>query len=220
MNECEAWIGLGLHPHIVACHYVRLIDGVPSIFSEWMDDGSLKNHIRSGRLYEGTQSEQLGRIIDIALQRARGLRYAHEQGLIHRDVKPDNLLLAADGTVKVADFGIAYARSLGMRTAGEMAGATVTSGSVTTPGAATLPAAMASESTTVPEAGAPSGSGVSPGGTLSGGTMISRGGGYTPQYCSPEQMCSGKITRRTDIWSWAVMLLEMLLRDRPWTNGV
>lgn len=38
--ECESWIGLGLHPLIVSCYYVREIGGVPTIFSEWMDGGA------------------------------------------------------------------------------------------------------------------------------------------------------------------------------------
>ncbi|MDD3337085.1 MAG: protein kinase, partial [Eubacteriales bacterium] len=93
VHECESWINLGLHPHIVSCYYVREIGNVPSIFSEWMDGGSLKDAIKDGRLYEGNAAE---RILDIAIQFARGLHYAHEQGLIHQDVKPDNLLLTKD----------------------------------------------------------------------------------------------------------------------------
>ena len=45
VHECEAWINLGLHPNIVSCYYVREISGVPTIFSEWMENGSLKNRI-------------------------------------------------------------------------------------------------------------------------------------------------------------------------------
>ncbi|MBR6220961.1 MAG: protein kinase, partial [Clostridia bacterium] len=88
--ECEHWINLGLHPNIVSCYYVREIGGVPTIFSEWMDGGSLKDAIQSGRLYEGTEQEVRARILDIAIQTARGLKYSHENGLIHQDVKPGN----------------------------------------------------------------------------------------------------------------------------------
>ena len=45
LRECENWIRLGLHPNIVSCYYVREISGVPSVFSEWMDGGSLKDRI-------------------------------------------------------------------------------------------------------------------------------------------------------------------------------
>ena len=186
IHECEAWIGLGLHPHIVSCYYVREINGIPTIFSEWMDGGSLKNAIESGRLYEESHSEQRKRILDIAIQFARGLHYAHEcrdesgnpKGLIHQDVKPDNLLLTKDGEAKVADFGISKARAV----------------------------------LTMPEGGAQK--------IADGETMYSASGGYTPAYCSMEQMNGQQLTRRTDIYSWAVSVMEMYLGDRPWANGV
>ncbi|MDR1635858.1 MAG: protein kinase, partial [Treponema sp.] len=111
VRECETWINLGLHPHIVSCYYVREIGGVPSIFSEWMEGGSLKDWIKSGKLYAGGEEEIQRRILDITIQFARGLGYAHEEGLIHRDVKPGNLLMTSDGTAKVADFGLANAKA-------------------------------------------------------------------------------------------------------------
>ncbi len=111
IRECENWINLGLHPNIVSCYYVREIGGVPTIFSEWMDNGSLKDRIRDGSLYEGTEEEVQERILDIAIQTARGLQYSHENNLIHQDVKPGNILLTKDWDAKVADFGLAKAQS-------------------------------------------------------------------------------------------------------------
>ena len=69
IEECKAWIDLGLHPNIVSCYYVREIDGVPTIFSEWMENGSLEDHIRKGTLYAGTTEEQQERLLDIAISR-------------------------------------------------------------------------------------------------------------------------------------------------------
>lgn len=174
IHECDAWINMGLHPHIVSCYYVREINGIPSIFSEWMDGGSLADWIKSGKLYEGSIEDQLKRIVDIAIQYARGLSYAHENGLIHQDVKPDNVLLSQIGTAKIADFGIAKARSV----------------------LSSAPDENASH------------------------TLVSNSGAYTPAYCSPEQEKGDLLTLRTDIWSWGVTFLEMLLGDRPWNNGV
>ena len=111
IRECENWINLGLHPNIVSCYYVREIGGVPTIFSEWMDNGSLKDRIRDGSLYAGTEEEVQERILDIAIQTARGLQYSHENGLIHQDVKPGNILLTKGWDAKVADFGLAKAQS-------------------------------------------------------------------------------------------------------------
>lgn len=109
--ECEHWIGLGLHPNIVSCYYVRDIGGVPTIFSEWMDGGSLKDAIRTGRLYEGAGPEVQARIPDIAVQAVRGLEYAHRNNLVHQDIKPGNLLLTKEWDARVADFGLAKTRS-------------------------------------------------------------------------------------------------------------
>ena len=110
VRECENWIDLGLHPNIVSCYYVREIGGVPTIFSEWMDGGSLRDRIRDGSLYEGSEQEVQERILDIAIQAARGLGYSHENRLIHQDMKPGNLLLTKNWEAKVADFGLARAR--------------------------------------------------------------------------------------------------------------
>ena len=107
IHECEAWINLGLHPNIVSCYYVREINNVPSIFSEWMDGGSLSDQIKSGKLYEGAEKEVQARLLDIAIQFARGLQYSHKNGLIHQDVKPGNLMLTKNSEAKVTDFGIA-----------------------------------------------------------------------------------------------------------------
>ncbi|MCR5795665.1 MAG: serine/threonine protein kinase [Solobacterium sp.] len=109
IRECENWIGLGLHPNIVSCYYVRDISGVPSIFSEWMDNGSLKDRIRDGSLYAGTETAVQKRLLDIAIQSARGLQYAHANHLVHQDVKPGNLLLTKSWETKLADFGLAKA---------------------------------------------------------------------------------------------------------------
>ena len=109
--ECENWINLGLHPNIVSCYYVRDIGGVPSIFSEWMDGGSLEDILRDGSLYNGTEDEIQEKILDIAIQTARGLRYSHEKNMIHQDVKPGNILLSKGGDAKIADFGLAKAVS-------------------------------------------------------------------------------------------------------------
>ena len=178
IDECQHWIKLGLHPNIVSCYYVREIDGVPTIFSEWMENGDLKHHIDNGTLYDGSEEEVQKRLLDIAIQYARGLHYAHEQGLIHQDVKPANLLLTSDWQAKAADFGLANAR----------AQLTVLEGDITQQ---------------------------DPGQSLNAAA-----GGYTPAYCSMEQLDGKTLTRRTDIYSWAVSVMEMYYGSRPWANGV
>jgi hypothetical protein len=86
------------------------MDGVPRVFAEYLPGGSLREWIDDRRLYAGTEGEALARILDLAVQTAWGLQHAHDHGLVHQDVKPANVLLDADGTAKVTDFGLARGR--------------------------------------------------------------------------------------------------------------
>jgi WD40 repeat protein/serine/threonine protein kinase len=111
IDEAQHWIDLGLHPHIISCYYVRNIDGFPHTFAELAEGGSLHDWIREeqGNLYQGNEQEIIARILDIAIQFAWGLGYAHQQGLLHGDVKPQNALMTPEGVLKVTDFGLARA---------------------------------------------------------------------------------------------------------------
>ncbi|HEY1177972.1 MAG TPA: protein kinase, partial [Phytomonospora sp.] len=111
VTEAETWVSLGLHPNICACHYVRVLDGVPRVFAEYVPGGSLRDWIDDGRLYDGGPAEALTRILDIAVQVAWGLDHAHSRPLVHLDVKPGNILIDTDGTAKVTDFGLARAKA-------------------------------------------------------------------------------------------------------------
>jgi WD40 repeat protein/serine/threonine protein kinase len=172
-REAETWVGLGLHPHTVSCYYVRRVDGLPRVFAEFVDGGSLHDWIRQRRL------TTVERILDIAIQFAWGLHYAHEQGLVHCDVKPANVMITADGVAKVTDFGLARGR------------AAAGPGSVAAP--------MSGGGATLVVAGSAAG---------------------TPAYMSPEQSAGRVLTRRTDLWSWALSLLEMFRGERTWEFGV
>ncbi|MFD5337581.1 WD40 repeat domain-containing serine/threonine protein kinase [Streptomyces hawaiiensis] len=176
VREAETWVGLELHPHLCGCHYVRTIDGVPRVFAEYVNGGSLRESIDEGRLYRGARDEVLGRILDIAIQMARGLAHAHLSGVVHQDVKPGNVLLDRQGTAKITDFGLARARLFGIR-----------------PPSSGRAAAEA--------------------------TLLVTHGGLTPAYASPEQVRGVSLTRRTDVWSFAVSVLEMFTGAVTWGVG-
>ena len=111
-RECETWINLGLHPHIVSCYYVRRIDQVPRIFAEYVEGGTLWQWILGKRFLNDDPLIALERILRVAIQISWGLHHAHLAGLIHRDVKPGNVLMTSEGNAKVTDFGLAIAREL------------------------------------------------------------------------------------------------------------
>jgi serine/threonine-protein kinase len=89
------------HPNIVTVIDRGEQDGRQFIVFEYVDGMNLK------QLVESDGPLPVREAIELALQVARGLAFAHGQGLVHRDVKPQNVLLDADGRAKVTDFGIA-----------------------------------------------------------------------------------------------------------------
>ncbi len=91
------------HPNIVGMYDVGEDDGKYFIVMEYVEGKTLKNLIkRRGAL-------TLSEVIDIMLQLTSGIACAHESYIIHRDIKPQNVLILDDGTVKITDFGIAMA---------------------------------------------------------------------------------------------------------------
>src|SRR5689334_16650100 len=89
------------HPNIVTVIDRGEQDGRQFIVFEYVDGENLKELVeREGPL-------PVHEVIELGLQVARGLSFAHENGLVHRDVKPQNVLLDGDGRAKVTDFGIA-----------------------------------------------------------------------------------------------------------------
>lgn len=171
-RECETWVNLGLHPHTVSCYYVRQLGGLPRIFAEYVEGGSLRRWVAKGRLYKDGPEKALERVLRIGMQIGWGLHHAHENGLIHRDVKSGNVLLTRTRVAKVTDFGLASAR-------------------------------LKVEA-------------------LAGGKtedLLASAGGMTPAYCSPEQFRREKVSQKTDIWSWALCLLEMLVGGVIWKKG-
>ena len=90
------------HQNLVTVYDIGTHGGVYYLAAEYIPGGTLKERINVGGL-------NVGEILDIMVEMARGLDFAHQKGFVHRDVKPGNILFRKDGSVVLADFGIAKA---------------------------------------------------------------------------------------------------------------
>jgi beta-lactam-binding protein with PASTA domain len=114
-REASAAAGMQ-HPNIVSIYDRGEWDGTPYIAMELVAGKTLKELVReTGPLAPGVAT-------DLAIQILKALRYAHKRGLVHRDIKPQNVILDDEGQAKVADFGIARAGPSDMTEAGAMLG--------------------------------------------------------------------------------------------------
>jgi len=160
-RDAEAWAALDGHPHLASCYYARRWQGLPLLFVEYAAGGSLQAWLRDGRLYQDDPSIALKRLLDISIQVAWGLDFAHERGLLHGRVCPANVLLGDQATVKVSDFGLTHL----VRTSAQPADR----------------AALA--------------------------------------YSAPEQLEGKPGSPRSDLWGWALLVLELFQGERTWTEG-
>jgi serine/threonine-protein kinase len=98
------------HHNIVTIYDVGKSGDVAYIAMEFLEGRELRDILNEKRVLPVEQ------VIDIVAQVAEGLAYAHERGIVHRDVKPSNIMVAHDGHVKITDFGIARMASAAVRT--------------------------------------------------------------------------------------------------------
>jgi len=89
------------HPNVVQIYDSGEADGRPYIVMEYVEGETLADLLARRRTLPPAE------VVELALQICSGLEHAHQAGLVHRDIKPQNLLIRGDGTVKIADFGIA-----------------------------------------------------------------------------------------------------------------
>ena len=151
-HEAKAASALN-HPNIATIHEIDEVEGRCFIAMEYLEGGSLKGLLKAKDL-------SVTEILDLAIQIGEGLSAAHESGVVHRDVKPDNIMLTARGRPKIMDFGLA-----------KLKGATKVTKTGTTLG--------------------------------------------TLQYMSPEQASGREVDRRSDIFSFGVILYEMIACRLP-----
>ncbi len=173
-REAKAAAALN-HPNIVTVYEIGEHEGQVFIAMEYVEGQTLKELISSvGARRDAPSSGDLSlpiassllplaQVLDIATQLASGLAAAHEKGIVHRDVKPQNIVVDKDNHVKILDFGLAKLKGV----------------SPLTKEASTL------------------------------GTV---------HYMSPEQAIGKEVDHRTDIWSFGVVLHEMLTGELPFAG--
>src|SRR5262245_41992371 len=101
-QEAQA-AGVLNHPNITAVYDFGSHDGAPYIVTELLEGETLRSRLGSGAISPR-------KAIDYAVQIAKGLAAAHDKGVVHRELKPENVFLTKDGRVKILDFGLAKLR--------------------------------------------------------------------------------------------------------------
>ncbi|HEY6272252.1 MAG TPA: protein kinase [Terriglobales bacterium] len=153
-NEARA-AGLLNHPNIVTIYDAGEHEGIFYIAMEYIEGTTLDQLLAQKQILDPDE------VIRISRDICKGLDYAHAHGIVHRDVKPANIMITARGSVKIMDFGIAKA----------------------------------------------------------GGSMTSTGQVLgTPNYMSPEQVRGKSLDGRTDLFSYGVVLYEMLTGEKPFVG--
>ena len=154
------------HPHILTVYDAGELDGRQYLVSELVDGGTLRDWIKAGpRSWQD--------VVELVIGLADGLATAHEAGILHRDVKPENILITKTGYAKLADFGLATLRE-----------------------SPSLVADAPTEMRTRP------------------GIIVG-----TVAYMSPEQASGQPVDARSDVFSFAVVLYELLGGHRPFRGA-
>ncbi len=99
-REAETIVSL-IHPHIVRVLDFALNEGIPFLVMDYAPGGSLRHRHPRG------EQVDLKSVVSYVQQIAEGLQYAHDRKIIHRDIKPDNMLIGLHGEILLSDFGIA-----------------------------------------------------------------------------------------------------------------
>jgi len=162
------------HSNIAGIHGVEEHEGARYLVLEYVEGQTLAEMLDRGPL-------PVADAIDLAVQIAAGVEAAHEAGVVHRDLKPGNIIVTPDGQAKVLDFGLARTEEA--------------QGSSTNTEAATITSPAIQHSPTMP------------------GVILG-----TAAYMSPEQARGRRVDKRTDVWSFGVVLYEMLVGASPFVG--
>ncbi|MCB9703542.1 MAG: serine/threonine protein kinase [Myxococcales bacterium] len=192
LREAKAMARLS-HPGVITVHDVGLVDGQVFIAMELVEGATLRRWLASERPWRA--------IVEVFIQAGEGLAAAHEAGLVHRDFKPDNVLVGDDGRVRVLDFGLAQATD---EAEGEGSSGRLRRSSEL----ASLPSSLSSSSL-LRDAGLGELHDTESALTLDGAIV------GTPAYMAPEHHLGATVDARSDIFAFAIALWEGLYRQHP-----
>ena len=201
LREAQALAQIA-HPNVIAVHDVGAHDRDVFIAMELVEGTSL-------RAWSAAHSRPWRELLTALIAAARGLAAAHAAGVVHRDVKPDNVIVGADDRVRVLDFGLARGAAdgsdLGVTPDGELDPAAF-DGDTLGDGAGSAGSAGS--------VAAPSGDPITRERLLAPLTEVGAVLG-TPKYMSPEHHRGGPVDARSDQYSFCVMAWELLYRAPP-----
>ena len=188
------------HPNVVAIYRVAEVAGHPYLVSEY---------VQGRALHELPRPMPWRAVLDIAIDLARGLAAAHRRGVLHRDVKPANAILADDGCAKLLDFGLATIVDRGALDDSAVARLPASS-AVGSPGhgAVDLVALMTDSTQSLTDPAVTPVDGPGPVVHVVG----------TPIYMAPEVWRGEPATRRSDLYSLGILLYELLAGTAPYRD--
>jgi len=182
LHEARAMARLA-HPHVVAVYDVGRLDEQVFLAMELVEGPTLRRWLAA-------EPRSRAELLAVFVGAGRGLAAAHAEGLVHRDFKPDNVLIGRDGRARVTDFGLAFA-------------------SPETPGDASSVVDLTCTTTTRLNSTQAQASQATEGSAWIVGT---------PAYMAPEQWRGGPVDARSDQFSFCVALHEALLGRRPFAG--
>jgi eukaryotic-like serine/threonine-protein kinase len=202
-REAQALAQLS-HPNVVPVYDAGMVGGQAFVAMEYVEGKTLRRWLRTKPPWR--------QVLAVMIDAGQGLAAAHARGLIHRDFKPDNVLLGDDGRVRVLDFGLA-------RLAGVLDGSIVPSNPVDSiPPSSVSPAPSSRSPSSSSAKGLPSLTSSSAGRALaSSDALVTRADQLigTPAYMAPEQVRRDPVDARADIFAFGVTLYEALFGKRP-----
>lgn len=172
------------HPNILTIYEIGDAEGIHFIATEFIDGPTLRQ-----KIIEGLSIKEA---LKIAIQIANALAVAHPAGVVHRDIKPGNIMLREDGYVKILDFGLAKFTETDLPSKKDSIGANPEVGNIASPPNKKDNVGIHTEA-----------------GKIMG----------TPKYMSPEQARGQVVDARTDIFSFGVVLYQMITSKLPFDGA-